>query len=121
MNCFRSSVVRCGLVVLTVLVCSSYPGPTDSWLFEWHGGGSIGAAVSGATVSATNSAINVTQTTTTQHTGFFQIFNLPIGTYGVKVSLPGFETTELKGITVQEARATTLNADAQDWAGFGIR
>jgi hypothetical protein len=110
MNCFRSSFVRCGLVVLTVLVCSS------SCLSQQTLGslnGTVvdpsGAAVAGATVSATNSAINVTQTTATQHTGFFQIFNLPIGTYEVKVSLQGFETTALKGITVQEARATTVN------------
>jgi hypothetical protein len=69
-----------------------------------------GAAVAGAKVTATNSAINVTQITTTQRTGFYQIFNLPIGTYSVKVSVQGFETTELKGIAVQEARATTVNA-----------
>ncbi len=111
MNGFRSSVVRCGLVVLTVLVCAS------SCLAQQTLGslnGTVvdpsGAAISGATVSATNSAINVTQTTTTQNTGFFQIFNLPIGTYVLKISLRGFETTALNGITVQEARATTVNA-----------
>ena len=112
MNCFRSSVVRAAVWwFLTVLICSS------SCLAQQTLGslnGTVvdpsGAAISGATVSATNPAINVTQTTTTQHTGFFQIFNLPIGTYVLKVSLPGFESTALNGITVQEARATTVNA-----------
>jgi hypothetical protein len=72
-----------------------------------------GAAVSGATVAVTNDAINLNETTTTQRTGFFQIFNLPIGTYKVKIAHVGFETTELTGIAVQEARATTVNASLQ--------
>ena len=49
----------------------------------------------GATVTATNADINVTATATTQGNGFFQIFNLPIGTYVVKVAHDGFEVTEL--------------------------
>jgi hypothetical protein len=69
-----------------------------------------GAAVSGATVTVSDSSINVTRTTTAQSNGFFQLFNLPIGTYSVKLTHEGFETTELKGIAVQEARATTVNA-----------
>jgi hypothetical protein len=69
-----------------------------------------GAAVVGATVTATNAAINVSATATTSGTGYFQIFNLPIGTYVVKVSREGFEVTQLTSIPVQEARATTVNA-----------
>jgi hypothetical protein len=68
-----------------------------------------GAAIPGATVTATDAAINVTATATTQATGFFQIFNLPVGTYVVRVSREGFEVTELSKIFVQEARATTVN------------
>ena len=69
-----------------------------------------GAAVVGATVTATNAAINVTSTATTSGTGFFQIFNLPIGTYVVKVSRDGFETSQFEKIPVQEARATTVTS-----------
>jgi hypothetical protein len=68
-----------------------------------------GAAVTGATVKVTNAAINVTATTTTQKTGFFQIFNLPIGTYSLSVSHDGFETTQVSGIGVQESQAKTIN------------
>ena len=68
-----------------------------------------GAAVPGAAVTATDAAINVTHTTTTQANGFYQIFNLPIGTYTVKVARDGFETTATKGIGVQEAHAATVN------------
>lgn len=68
-----------------------------------------GAAVAGATVEVTNRAIQFTQTTTSQKTGFFQIFNLPVGTYIVKVMYPGFDTVTTSGIAVHEASATTLN------------
>ena len=68
-----------------------------------------GASVPGATVTATNAGINVTRTATTQDNGFFQIFNLPIGTYKVSVTRDGFDTTDLPGIELEEARATTIN------------
>ena len=70
-----------------------------------------GAAIPDATVTVTNPATSLTRTTTTQATGFFQIFNLPIGNYLVRVAHEGFETTTLKGIVVQEARAATVNVN----------
>ena len=69
-----------------------------------------GAAIPGATVTVTASAIGVTRTTTTQGTGFYQIFNLPVGNYTVKVAHEGFDTTTVDGIHVQEAEARTVNA-----------
>jgi hypothetical protein len=69
---------------------------------------SSGAAVPGSTVTATDDAIGVTRTTKAQGNGFFQIFNLPVGTYKVKATHDGFDTTELTGIAVQEAQAKTL-------------
>ncbi len=79
---FRRSVAWCGLLALAALMFGNQSlaqqtlGSLNGTVVD-----PSGAAVSGATVSAVNSAINVTQATTTQHTGFFQIFNLPIGTY----------------------------------------
>ena len=106
---FRRSVARCGLVLLAVLI-SALPGLAQQTLGSLNGTvvDPTGAAVQGATVSVTNVAINFTMTTTTQRTGFFQIFDLPIGKYAVKVDHEGFDTTELPGVTVQEARATTI-------------
>ena len=66
-----------------------------------------GASVAEATV--TDPQIDVTRTAKSSSNGFFQIFNLPIGTYSVKITHEGFETTTLAGIGVQEARATTIN------------
>ncbi|HEX4029547.1 MAG TPA: carboxypeptidase regulatory-like domain-containing protein [Terracidiphilus sp.] len=67
-----------------------------------------GAVLAGATVKVTDPAINVTQVTTTQKNGFFQIFNLPVGTYSASVSHDGFETTQLAGISIREAQAATI-------------
>jgi hypothetical protein len=105
------SVARCGLFLLATFTCC-LPGLAQQTLGSLNGTvlDTTGAAISGATVTVTDEAINVTQTATTQKTGFYQIFNLPIGTYTVKVAHEGFATTELAGISVQEARATTLNA-----------
>jgi hypothetical protein len=69
---------------------------------------SSGAAVPGAQVTVTDESINVVRTATSQADGFFQIFNLPIGTYKVRATHDGFDTTDLSGITVQEGHASTV-------------
>jgi Carboxypeptidase regulatory-like domain/TonB dependent receptor len=108
---FWRSVAHCGLACLTVLTCSLHAfgqqtlGSLNGTVVD-----STGAAVPGATVTVTNTAINYSTTTTTQGTGFYQVFNLPVGPYSVRVSRQGFETTQFRAIAVQEARATTLNA-----------
>jgi hypothetical protein len=108
---FWRSAAQYGLVCLTVLACSLH-GFGQQTLGSMNGTivDTSGAAVPGATVTVTDSAINYSTSTTTSGTGFYQVFNLPIGTYSVKVTHGGFETTEYKGIAIQEARATTVNA-----------
>jgi hypothetical protein len=69
-----------------------------------------GAAVSGAAVTVTNTATSTTRATTTQGNGFYQLFDLPIGTYTIKVARDGFETEEVSGITVVETHPITVNA-----------
>ena len=69
---------------------------------------SSGAAVPGSTVTATDASIGVTRSTKAQGNGFFQIFNLPVGTYTLSATHEGFDTTQLPGIEVQEAQAKTL-------------
>jgi Carboxypeptidase regulatory-like domain len=69
---------------------------------------SSGAAIPGAQVTVTDESISVVRTATSQSDGFFQIFNLPIGVYKVKATHDGFDTTQFAAVTVQEARATTV-------------
>src|ERR1700676_5501083 len=105
---FTMSALSCGLVVLAVLACVS-PVFAQQTLGSINGTvvDPSGAAVVGAKVTVSATAIGVTRTTTTQSNGFFQIFNLPVGTYSVMVGHEGFETTTLDGIAVQEAHAST--------------
>ena len=69
-----------------------------------------GAAVSGATVTVVSDQTGLKRSTTTQNTGYWEILNLPIGTYKVTVSAQNFETVNFPGIAVQEMRATTIPA-----------
>jgi hypothetical protein len=105
---------RFGLFILAAIF-STFSAPAQQTLGSINGTvlDPSGAAIAGATVTVTAPAINVTETTTTQKTGFFQIFNLPVGTYAVKASRDGFGATEEKGIPVREAQATTVNVSLQ--------
>ncbi len=107
---FWRSVACCGLFAMTMILCA-LDASAQQTLGSLNGTvvDPSGAAVAGATVKVTDAAIGVIQTTTTQKTGFFQIFNLPIGHYTVSVSHEGFDTTDVSGITVQESQAKTVN------------
>ncbi len=52
-----------------------------------------GAPVKGAVVKATDVARGTVWSTETNEAGAYDLLRLPIGTYGVKVTAPGFETT----------------------------
>jgi len=69
---------------------------------------SSGAAVGGATVEVSSPEIGVTRSTTAGKNGFFQVFNLPVGTYKVTVKHEGFDTVQLVGVGVTEAQASTV-------------
>ena len=106
----RTGFPRCCLFLIIAIACS-LPVLAQQTLGSLNGTvlDPSGAAVPGATVTVTNTAINVSQVTTTQRTGFYQIFNLPVGTYTIKVGHEGFDTTEIPGISIQEAQAATIN------------
>ena len=107
---FRRSVARFVLVLLAISLCT-LPGVAQQTLGSINGTvvDPSGAVVPGATVTVTNAAIGVTRSTVSGGSGFYQIFNLPIGDYVVKVERNGFEITEVNGIVVQEATAKTVN------------
>ncbi|MCU1256180.1 MAG: TonB-dependent receptor [Candidatus Angelobacter sp.] len=60
-----------------------------------------GAVVIGAAVTVTNVATGVESKTTTDHEGFYQAFELPIGSYRVKVQREGFNTSETVPYTLE--------------------
>jgi len=68
-----------------------------------------GAAVPDTLVSITADATGLTRSAKTQKNGYFEILNLPVGSYTITITHDGFQTTRLPAIAVQEARATTIN------------
>ena len=98
------------LLLATLILCLS-PALAQQTLGSINGTvlDPTGAAVSGAEVTVTDTQIDLSRSAKSGANGFFQIFNLPIGTYTVKATRDGFETTDVQGIAVQEARSTTVN------------
>ncbi|MGA3196768.1 MAG: TonB-dependent receptor [Terriglobales bacterium] len=69
-----------------------------------------GAVVSGATVKARNEATGLERTTTTSADGSYAIPELPIGTYTLSVTQPGFQTYAATGVSVDVATERRIDA-----------
>src|ERR1044072_4264325 len=63
-----------------------------------------GAVVSGATVTATNIATNVSPTAQTTDAGVYRFPTLPVGNYTVKVEAAGFSTAQLEQVVLTVAQ-----------------
>src|SRR5256714_5555161 len=68
-----------------------------------------GAAVAGATVTATNQQTGLEKSATTNDEGGFSIILLPPGTYTVKTSASGFSQSEVKDVTVTVGSHTPVD------------
>ncbi len=68
-----------------------------------------GAVIANAEVIATNQDTNGLSTTRTTSAGDYRFENLPVGTYNVVVSAPGFSRTEFKGVAVRLNVTITQN------------
>jgi hypothetical protein len=68
-----------------------------------------GAAVPGATVTATNQATNVPYTAVSNDAGNYTITSVPIGTYIVKAELSSFKTATTKPIAVEAKQILRLD------------
>src|SRR5687768_8339902 len=60
-----------------------------------------GAAVPGATVTATNQATNVAYTAVSNEAGNYTITSLPVGTYVVKTELTSFKTSATRPVQLE--------------------
>jgi hypothetical protein len=97
-----SGIVR--LAILAALIagaCSGAAGQSDRGAI----GGSIldssGAAVPGATITATGADTGAVYKTTSTSDGLYRIPNMQVGTYNVTVEAQGFTTSEQEGLVVQ--------------------
>jgi Carboxypeptidase regulatory-like domain/TonB dependent receptor len=69
------------------------------------------AVVSGAQISASNDATNVSRETTTNSDGLYVLPNMPVGSYAVTIRASGFAASEFKNVVLQAGRVTTVNAE----------
>ncbi|MCA1591071.1 MAG: TonB-dependent receptor [Acidobacteria bacterium] len=68
-----------------------------------------GAVVQGAAVSARNPTTSVSRTTTSNDEGFYQLTNLPPGTYEVSVEAANFKRAVLPAVTVTVGQRADLD------------
>ena len=68
-----------------------------------------GAVVPVATVTVTNTATSVSQTTKTDSSGAYRIPALPIGTYDVEVQASGLERQRAKSLVLEVGRTAVQN------------
>src|SRR5687767_3337067 len=68
-----------------------------------------GAAVPGATVTATNQATNVAYTVLSNEAGNYTITSLPVGSYVVKAELASFKTAATKPIQAEAMQVVRID------------
>jgi hypothetical protein len=103
---------RLGMLILVALVI---PCPAG-WAQESASSGIVGqvtdstrGALPGATVTVTNTGTNAQRTAVTDSEGRFTIPNLPPATYEIRVELSGFQTAELKDVTLRNGEIVRPN------------
>ena len=98
----RMSPFRLAAVMLVVLVWAGLPAPAHAQATRGTILGTIndqtGAALPGATVTATETRTNASHNTVTNETGNFTFPNIPDGIYNIKAEIQGFKTVVREGI-----------------------
>jgi hypothetical protein len=101
------------LVAISVLaVLLALPGTTYAQRMTGELSGTVvdesGAVIPGADVTAKNEASGAIRRSVTNSDGFFAFAALPAAKYAVTVSIPGFNTYEVTGITLQSGDSRSL-------------
>src|SRR5690348_6677980 len=96
----RISRVACACALLAVLRIPALQGQAVNGTILGTVTDPSGAAVVGATVEVTNTATQVKRSVVTNTQGRYRVPELIIGTYDVRVSFQGFETSLQTGIPV---------------------
>lgn len=74
---------------------------------------SSGAVVAGATVTATNTDTNITQTLPANAQGYYSFQELPLGHYAIQVEQAGFRTFHQTGLVLDVNAALVVNVTLQ--------
>jgi len=70
-----------------------------------------GAAIPGATVTATNTATRLALTATSERDGVYRIHGIPPGTYNVQAEASGFQPYSRQGVTIEVNQQIALDFD----------
>jgi hypothetical protein len=68
-----------------------------------------GAPIKGASVKATDTERGTVWAAETNETGSYNLLRLPIGTYKVKVTVPGFQTAEHPAFALERNQTARIN------------
>src|SRR5271165_122496 len=104
--------LACGFLILVVLaltgaIATPAIGQEVTAVIVGTVTDSSGAPIKGATVTATDTERGVSWPTVTNESGAYNLLRLPVGTYTVKVTAPGFQTA------VETAFTLVLNQTAR--------
>jgi hypothetical protein len=110
----ESRFVRCvaTLVVLLSMSCLLW-GQVDRGSITGTVTDATGAVIPGAEVRASNVDTGVETAAITNDVGIYRLLNVPVGTYRVLVSMPGFKTYERTDFRLAVAQTALLNVSLQ--------
>ncbi|MFN7996371.1 MAG: carboxypeptidase regulatory-like domain-containing protein [Bryobacteraceae bacterium] len=104
----RSLIAICSLVL-----CSGSAFAQSTTSIRGHVTDPSNAAVPGAQVRLTRKDISLTRTLLTNNEGFYEVLQLPPGTYGLSVSAAGFTVAERNEISLQVSLPSTVDVQLQ--------
>ena len=110
MNCRLASLTLVGLVLLSAGLGaqeSASSGISGQVVDSTRG------AMPGATVTVTNAGTNAQRVVVTDAEGRFTVPNLPPATYSIRVELSGFQTAEIRDLTLRNGEIARPDGDAR--------
>jgi carboxypeptidase family protein/TonB-dependent receptor-like protein len=101
-------LLRIGLLILAVTFCTA-AWAQDTASITGTVTDASGAAVAGVPVAVRNAEHGINRTGTTNDSGDYLFSSLPIGSYDLIVSAPGFKKYEAKGVVLRVAEKARIN------------
>ena len=114
-----SSPAACRRMLMTVMgvwvlcVCAIYGQVAGTGNIQGSVADPTGAMIPGAKVTLTNTATQVTRDVTTDSSGLYVYPNIPIGTYTVSVTAPGFKSYQQSNVVLEVGSSIAVNAKMQ--------